>query len=71
MTEIALYGFNVIASADAVDGVGMAKVMYSCVRDADALYHAFEAVENRTVGNIAPKLISKHQTTILPYRASK
>ena len=71
MAEIALHGFDVISSADAVDSVGVAKVMYPCVGDADALYHTFEAVEDRTVGNIAPKLISKHQTTILPCRAGK
>jgi len=60
MTEIALHGFDVITGADAVHGVGMAKVVYPCVGKADAFHDTLEAVEDRTVGNIASKLIGEH-----------
>ena len=69
MTKITLHGFDVITGADAVDGVGMAKVMYPCVGKANALHDTLEAVEDRTVGDIASKLIGEHQAAVLPRRA--
>ena len=54
MTEVALYSFDVVTCADAVDGIGMTKVVYPRIGKTDALYDALEAVEDRTVGDIAP-----------------
>ena len=53
MTEIALHGFDVITGADAVHGVGMAKIVYPCVGKADAFHDTLEAVEDRTVGDLS------------------
>ena len=60
MTEIALHGFDVITGADAVHSVSMAKVVYPRVGKADAFHDTLEAVEDRTVGNIASKFIGEH-----------
>lgn len=68
MTEIALHGFDVITGADAVHGVSMAKVVYPCVGKADAFHDTLEAVGDRTVGDIASKLIGEHQAAVLPRR---
>ena len=69
MTEIALHGFDIVTGADAVHGVGMAKIVYPCVGKADAFHDTLEAVEDRTVGDIASKLIGEHQAAVLPRRA--
>ena len=61
MTEIALHGFDVITGADAVHGISMAKVVYPRIGKTDAL----EAVEDRTVGDIAPELIGEHQLSLI------
>ena len=60
MTKITLHGFDVITGADAVHGVGMTKIVYPCVGKADAFHDTLEAVEDRAIGNIAPKLIGEH-----------
>ena len=71
MAEIALHGFDVISSPDTVNGVGVARVMYPCAWNADARYHSLEAVENRPVGNISAKFVSKYQPGIFLCGASK
>ena len=69
MTKIALHGFDVITGADAVDGVSMAKVVYPCVGKANTLHDTFEAIKDRTVGDIASELIGEHQAAVLPHGA--
>ena len=44
MAEIALHGFNVIASADAVDGVGVPQIMDPGGGNFNLIDRAFEAV---------------------------
>ena len=66
VTKVGLHSLDVITGADAVDSVGMTKVMDPCVGDADTLYHALEAVKDRTVGDLASKLIGEHQAAVLP-----
>ena len=68
VTEIALHSFDVITGTDAVHGVSMAKVVYPCVGKADAFHDTLEAVKDRTVGDIASKLIGEHQAAVLPRR---
>ena len=69
VTEIALHSFDVVTGADAVDGVGMAEVVYPRVGKANAFHDTLEAVEDRTVGDLASKLIGEHQAAVLPRRA--
>ena len=69
VTEIALHSFDIVTGADAVHGVGMAKIVYPCVGKANTLHDTFEAIKDRTVGDIASKLIGEHQTAVLPRRA--
>ena len=57
VTEIALHGFDVITGTDAVHGVGMTKIVYPRVGKANTFHDTLEAVEDRTIGNIASKLI--------------
>ena len=61
-----MYSFDVVTCADAVDGIGMTKVVYPRIGKTDALYDALEAVEDRTVGDIAPELIGEHQAAVFP-----
>ena len=60
VTEIALHSFDVITGADAVDGVGMAEIVYPRVGKANVFHDTLEAVEDRTVGNIASGLVGEH-----------
>ena len=70
MVEITLNGFDIISGPDAVNGVGMPQIMNSGRGDSNLFDHAFEAVIDSPVGNIAAKFVGEHQSGVLPYRAS-
>ncbi len=63
--QIFLYGFDIIASFQAIDGICMAKIMKTHRAKADFFHDLFIIAVNCLIGDESPIFIGEHQIIIV------
>lgn len=67
MPQVFLYRFNIVPCPEAVDGVGMAKIMESQSRFSQIFCNSFEILVENLVVDVPPKLGCEYQIVrVLP-----